>query len=261
MVVLDDVVLMREGQTVFSHLSCTLAMDERVVLLGGSGAGKTTFLRLVLGLVHPDSGRVLVDGADLAAISDDELRQLRLRFGLVFQEGALFDSLTVGDNVAFYLREQAHLPEAEVQDRTNEMLARVGLIHAKDLMPEELSGGMQRRAAIARSMVAQEPEMLLYDEPTSDLDPYNAEVICRLIIDLTAHGRGFLVVTHEIFHALSLGQRFLFLNQGKLEFDGTREELIKSDNPHLRRFVGELYWEAVKCMPDLFSLEPGAKNP
>lgn len=258
MIVFDDVVLTREGQKVFDHLSCTIGLNERVVLLGGSGAGKTTFLRLILGLVHPDSGQVLVDGADLAAIDDDDLRRLRLRFGLVFQEGALFDSLTVGDNVAFYLREQAHLPEPQVQSRIDDMLARIGLSHAKNLMPEELSGGMQRRAAIARSMVAQEPEMLLYDEPTSDLDPYNAEVICRLIIDLAGHGRGFLVVTHEIFHALSLGRRFLFIHQGRLGFDGTRDELIKSDNPSLRRFVGELYWEAVKCMPDMFSLKSGA---
>ncbi len=261
MIELDNVVLVREEQKVFDHLCCTLGLNERVVLLGGSGAGKTTFLRLILGLVHPDSGRVRVDGNDLSAIDDDELRRLRLKFGLVFQEGALFDSLTVGDNVAFYLREQAHLPEDEVQSRTDEMLARIGLSHAKNLMPEELSGGMQRRAAIARSMVAQEPEMLLYDEPTSDLDPYNAEVICRLIIDLAGHGRGFLVVTHEIFHALSLGRRFLFLNDGRLEFDGSRDELVESDNPHLRQFVGELYWEAVKCMPHMFSLESGSDDP
>jgi phospholipid/cholesterol/gamma-HCH transport system ATP-binding protein len=193
-----------------------------------------------MGLLKPDSGRILIDGEDISTKTEDALREIRMKFSIVFQEGALFDSLNVKENVAFGLREYGNLPEEELDQKVRTLLNRVDLEDAMDLMPEELSGGMHRRVAIIRSLAAVEPRMFLYDEPTSGLDPVNANVICKLILDLAVGGKGFIVVTHKILDAFKLADRFMFLKSGTILLDGQREKLINSSIPEVQIFLREL---------------------
>ncbi len=151
----------------------------------------------------------------------------------------MFDSLSVKENVAFYLREYTRMSEEQIDTRVRDLLRRVGVEHAIHMMPEELSGGMQRRVSIARSLAAREPAMFLYDEPTSDLDPVNAGRIRRLIEELASGGRGFIIVTHEMVDALKVAQRFLFVKNGRILFDGDREAFLASPLPDLRAFIEE----------------------
>jgi phospholipid/cholesterol/gamma-HCH transport system ATP-binding protein len=209
-------------------------------VLGGSGEGKTTILKLIMGLIRPDSGRILVDGEDITERSEEELRPVRMKFSIVFQEGALFDSLNVKENVAFCLREYTKMSEEEIDHHVRELLMKVGVEQAMALMPEELSGGMHRRVAIARSLAAAEPKMFLYDEPTSGLDPVNADTICRLILDLSREGTGFVIVTHKVYDALKVADRFLFLRDGILLADEKREGLLATTIPEIRTFISEL---------------------
>jgi phospholipid/cholesterol/gamma-HCH transport system ATP-binding protein len=211
-----------------------------VAILGESGEGKTTILKLIMGIIRPDRGSVFVDGEDITCKTEKELRPVRMKFSIVFQEGALFDSLNVKENVAFCLREYAALSEEEIDEKVRGLLRTVGVEHAMDLKPEELSGGMHRRVAIARSLAAAKPYMFLYDEPTSGLDPVNAENICNLILDLSKNGTGFLIVTHKIHDALKVANRFMFLKNGMIVFDGNRDALLSSPAPEIRIFIKEL---------------------
>ena len=152
--------------------------------------------------MRPDSGRIIIEGEDITDKTEDELREIRMKFSIVFQEGALFDSLNVKENVAFCLREYTKLSEEEIDGKVRELLRWMGLEEPWNMMPEELSGGMHRRVAIARSLAAFEPKMFLYDEPTTGLDPVNAEMICKLILDLSKDGKGFIIVTHKVFDAM-----------------------------------------------------------
>jgi len=245
MVELRNVLFSRERRVILNNLSFSVGAAERVAIFGGSGAGKTTLLKLILGLERPDAGEIFIDGEEISGLGEDRLRLVRPKFTIVFQEGALFDSLNVWDNVAFYLRERTNLGEGEIRRQVEEMLDVVGLRDAADEMPESLSGGMKRRAALARALVGRQPKMFLYDEPTADLDPANAEIICKLILRLAADGKGFLIVTHEILHGLAVADRFLFIKNGCIAFDGDRNAMVAwADNP-LKTFMGELYWDVV----------------
>lgn len=228
------------SQQILKDLSFSISFQERVAILGSSGEGKTTILRLIMGLIKPDSGQILIDGEDISSKTEEQLRNVRMKFSLVFQEGALFDSLNVKENVAFCLREYTEMSEEEIDARVRELLRLVGVENAIAKMPDELSGGMHRRVAIARSLAASEPGMFLYDEPTSGLDPINAENICRLIVDLSKNGRGLIIVTHKVFDALKAADRFMFLKNGQLVFDGSRLQLLNSDIDEIRTFVSEL---------------------
>ncbi|MGO8990489.1 MAG: ABC transporter ATP-binding protein [bacterium] len=221
-------------------VSFSIPFNERVAILGGSGDGKTTLLKLIVGLLRSDSGRIVVDGEDITDKKEDELRKIRTKFSIVFQEGALFDSLNVKENVAFGLREYSKMTEEEIDKKVRELLGEVGLEHAIELMPEELSGGMLRRVAIMRSVAAFDPKMFLYDEATTGLDPVNADIICKLILDLTKGGKGFIIVTHKVFDALRLAERFMFLKNGSILFDGNRDQLMQSSIPEIRVFLTEL---------------------
>lgn len=248
MIVFDGVTFSYGERAVLQELSFSIGSGERVAVLGGSGEGKTTILKLILGLIRPDSGRILIDGEDITLKTEEELREVRMKFSLVFQEGALFDSLNVRENVAFCLREYSKMSEEEIDRKVRELLRRVGVEHAIDLMPEELSGGMHRRVAIARSLAACEPRMFLYDEPTSGLDPVNADNICKLIIELSGEGTGFIIVTHKVFDAIKVANRFMFLSNGRLLLDGGKEELLKTTIPEIRIFISELQY-AFERMP------------
>lgn len=240
MIVFDRVSFSYGTQHVLRDVSFSIPFNQRVAILGGSGDGKTTLLKLILGLLRPDSGRIIIGEEDITDKKEDELREIRTKFSIVFQEGALFDSLNVKENVAFGLREHTKMTEEEIDRKVRELLGKVGLEHAMELMPEELSGGMHRRVAIMRSMAAFDPRMFLYDEATTGLDPVNADIICRLILDLAKGEKGFIIVTHKVFDALRLAERFMFLKNGLIMLDGNKEQLMQSPLPEIHVFLTEL---------------------
>lgn len=241
MIVFDSVRFGYGSRRVLDGVSLSFDFGERVAVLGGSGEGKTTILRLILGLIRPDEGRILVDGDDITGMNEAQLREVRMKFSIVFQEGALFDSLNVKENVAFCLREYLKLSEDEIDVRVRQLLASVGVEHAIELMPEELSGGMHRRVSIARSLALGTPRMFLYDEPTTGLDPINSDNICRLITELSRNGRGLIAVTHKVSDALKMADRFVFLRDGAVVFDGSGEGLLHSEVPEIKIFVSEMH--------------------
>ena len=210
---------------------------EVMVILGGSGSGKSVTLRHMLGLEAPDTGRVIVEDEDITDHPEEELYRVRKKFGMLFQSGALFDSMTVFENVAFPLREHADMSEDEIARAVREKLELVNLPNTEHLMPVDLSGGMRKRVSLARSIVLA-PKMILYDEPTTGLDPITAHTINELIIDLQSKlNVTSVVVTHDIQSAFSVGDRIAFLNKGVFEWVGTMEEARDCDHPVLRQFL------------------------
>jgi phospholipid/cholesterol/gamma-HCH transport system ATP-binding protein len=232
----------------------TLAFDERVVLggidlsvteretvcvLGGSGAGKSTVLRLILGLLAPTEGGIFVRGRDMVESSYDEVLDIRRDMGMVFQGAALFDSLTVLDNVGFYLFEHSDLSEAEITERVAAALEMVDLEpdEVMDQLPSELSGGMKKRVGIARALI-HEPSILLYDEPTSGLDPITTRTIDELILKLQGElGVTSVVVTHALESAFRIADRLALLFEGNIVFEGTAEEMRMANDPYVREFL------------------------
>ncbi len=245
MIEFQNVVLAFNNNVVIDGLSFRARFYEKIAVLGGSGEGKTTLLRLMLGLVRPDSGKILIDGRDITVLSESELRDIRMNFSIVFQEGALFDSMSVRENVAFCYREYSNYSEEEIEARVREILRRLGIEEAIDLMPEELSGGMQRRVAIARSLAGCNPRMVLYDEATTGLDPLTADNICREINELSKgeppDRTGFIIVTHKVTDAIKVAERFMYVKNGKVAFDGDLEALRHTDDRELRLFTEELH--------------------
>ena len=206
-------------------------------VVGGSGAGKSCLLKHVIGLLRPDAGRVWVDDVDVTGLGRRALNRVRNRFGMLFQGGALFDSLSVYDNVAFPLREKTRTGEAEIKAKVEERLFQVGLAGGGDKFPSELSGGMRKRAALARALVS-DPEILLFDEPTTGLDPIRVHAIHRLIQDL--HGLlGFtaVIVSHEIPEVFSIATHIAMLHGGKIIESGSPSDLQASDDPVVRQFL------------------------
>lgn len=258
-IIFEDVTIHFEGMTVLNGVSFELKRGETKVLLGVSGSGKSTILKLCLGLIKPDQGRIYVLGHDICAMREEELFDLRSKIGIVFQESALFDSMNVRDNVAFRLMEEK-LPEKEVEERVREALRFVELEHTLDMLPSELSGGMRRRVGIARAIITQ-PEILLYDSPTAGLDPITSTTIVELIMKqrdvyktsalLVTHRLqdGFMLATHH-YDAQTrhmepndgLGSRdvlttFLILKDGTVIFDGTGIELAAMQDPYIHEYI------------------------
>lgn len=215
-----------------------LALDRGVnrTILGVSGAGKTTILKLLLGLVPVDSGSISIDGVEIAGLTESRLREVRRGIAIVFQGGALFDSMTVGENVAYRLIEEGALSEEEIERVALEKLSFVGLENAIDLYPAELSGGMKKRVAIARALAA-DPGYIFFDEPTTGLDPVGVYNICHLIRKLQQQGKTTLMVTHDLHTAFEVSQRFSFLHESRLVFEGSREELLAADSEVTREFL------------------------
>ncbi len=246
---------------ILKGVSFNLSPGTTKIVLGGSGSGKTTILRIVLGLLKADAGSVVVDGTEVTALGEEEMRDVRLKIGMVFQEGALFDSLTVGENVGYRLIEEGRLEEAEIEARVREMLGFVGLATHFDKMPSDLSGGQKRRVAFARALVAR-PQIMFYDEPTTGLDPITATTITDLICKVRdLDGVSSILVTHQLRDAYNVartfmikkddeyvtsvvddiatveGTEFMMLREGTVVFEGSPHELQTSADPYIKEFL------------------------
>lgn len=221
---------------ILKDITFTVKRGEVLVLMGLSGTGKSTTLRAIAGLLKPTSGRVLVNGQSIPDLAPAELETLRRRIGFCFQHGALFDSLTVGENVAFGLREHTKLPEEEIQRIVAEKLSIVDLEGMEHMYPSQLSGGMQKRASFART-IATDPDIVLYDEPTTGLDPIISRVINELILDLQRRLKATsLVITHDLKGAYLIADKILMLHQGLPVFLGTPQEFQTTTDPHVVQF-------------------------
>jgi len=218
--------------------SLSLKGGEIGSIMGGSGSGKSTFIKCIIRLLKPDSGRIIVNGEDISGITDEyKLASVRKKFGYLFQEGAIFDSLTVGENVAFGLKYLTDIPPSQYRRIASEKLALVGLKGVEDMPPSELSGGMKKRVALARA-IATEPEFILYDEPTTGLDPIMSDIINDLISDLKLKlGIASIVVTHNIKSAYKISDRIAMLYDGKFLLTDTPEKFKTTANAHVRQFM------------------------
>lgn len=256
-----DVHLSFDDRKVLDGLSFTVAKGETKIILGGSGCGKSTTIKLVLGLLKPDEGQILVNGEDITHYTEAEMMRVRKNFGMVFQEGALFDSLSVYENVAYRLHEQG-IPENEVEQEVRRMLQFVNLEDAIDKMPAELSGGMRRRVGIARALVGG-PTIVMFDEPTAGLDPPTARTICELAIKLRdLEDVSSIFVTHEMNNVEYISREYaavndageiifeqegerlclintklLMMKEGDIIFSGTDEMLQKTEDPYIKKFL------------------------
>lgn len=254
----ENVSIAFDDKQVLEDLTFEVQRGETRVLLGPAGVGKSVLLKLANGLIKPDSGRIFIFGFEINSMRERDLYRLRESIGSVFQEGALFDSLTVRDNVGFRLAED-HVPEAEIDRRVTEALRFVELEHTLDKFPAELSGGMRRRVAIARAIVSR-PELLLYDSPTGGLDPVTSTTIIGLVIkQRDVYKTSSLLVTHRLQDAFMLATHhfdkdknqmeplppnqidaktsFLVLHQGRLAFDGSTHDLVHSDDPFVKEYL------------------------
>ncbi len=261
-IVYEDVAIAFDELVVLDGVSFALHKGETKMLLGVAGSGKSLLLKLALGLLKPDRGHIWVLGEDVTAMKEEDLFELRRRMGMVFQESALFDSLTVRENVSFRLQEE-HVPEDEIERRVRESLRFVELEHTVDLFPAELSGGMRRRVAIARAIITQ-PEVLLYDSPTGGLDPVTSTTIVELIVkQRDVYHTSALMVTHRLQDAFTMATHyydttanqmkplvgahgepkvnlettFVILKDGKVIFDGNAPELANSHDEYIREYI------------------------
>ncbi|MFA7481397.1 MAG: ABC transporter ATP-binding protein [Vulcanimicrobiota bacterium] len=238
----DDAIVVKNLRVAFGakeilkDVSFTVMRGEILVLMGLSGTGKSTTLRSIAGLLKPNGGEVLINGRSIPDMPERELEVLRRRIGFSFQHGALFDSMTVGENVAFGLREHTGLPEEEIQRIVAEKLSIVDLEGMEHLYPSQLSGGMQKRASFART-IATDPDIVLYDEPTTGLDPIISRVINELILDLQRRLKATsVVITHDLKGAYLIANKIIMLHQGLPVFFGTPKEFQETDDPHVVQF-------------------------
>lgn len=227
------------GQKVLDNLDLKIESGKITVVIGQSGEGKSVLLKHIIGLIEPDSGKVIVDGIDITKLNDRMLNETRKKFGMLFQDAALFDSMTVGENIAFPLEEHTRLSQKEIDKTVSEKLLQVGLKDITHKMPSELSGGMRKRVGLARA-IALDPEIVLFDEPTAGLDPIMREEIDSLILMTQRQTRAtFVVISHDIRSTFRIAHRVAILYNGKIIETGTPEEIRSSDNPFVRRFIEE----------------------
>ncbi len=257
LVIVEDLVKTYDDRVVLDRVSLHVDRGETLVVVGGSGAGKSTLIRQILGLEKPDSGRVVIDGVDIFSLGEVALLKARHTFALVFQNGALLDSMSVFDNVAFPLREELGLRGAEVERRVMAKLEALSLSDARDKLPGQLSGGMVKRVGVARALVV-EPEILLYDEPTTGLDPIMSRTVDHLIEEMRETFLvTSLVITHDMATAYEIADRVMLLENGVFVAEGPPEQFFASDNPTVRFFVDSSAIEPKK----LAARRAGRKTP
>jgi phospholipid/cholesterol/gamma-HCH transport system ATP-binding protein len=235
-------------QKVLDGLDLEIETGKTTVIIGRSGGGKSVLLKHIIGLLRPDSGEVLIDGKDITRLGDRDLNEIRKKFGMLFQEAALFDSMTVGENVAFPLREHTRMKEEEIRRTVADRLHAVGLTGVEEKMPSELSGGMRKRVGLARA-IAMQPQIVLFDEPTTGLDPVMTEAINRLIIETQKNfNLTCVVISHDIQSIFTVGHRIAMLYEGKIIAYGTPEELKTSRNPVIVQFLAGSIDGPIKIM-------------
>lgn len=223
-------------QKVLDDVSLEIPKGQTTVIIGPSGTGKSVYIKLLVGLLKPDQGEIFVAGQEITRLPERELYEVRKKFGMLFQDGALFDSMTVEENIAFPLKRHTHKKDREIREIVNHKLAQVGLPHAGHKFPGELSGGMRKRVGIARAL-ALDPEVVLFDEPNSGLDPVMSDAIDKLILRLQHElGTTFVVISHDLDGTWQIADRIAMLYKSKLIACGTKEEIKNSDNPVLKQF-------------------------
>lgn len=225
------------GNVVLDNLNLTINAGETMVVIGRSGCGKSVLLKHVIGIMKPDSGQVIIDGKDITKLNGNELNDCRMKFGMLFQGAALFDSLTVGENIGFNLIEHANWPKKEIEKRVSECLSLVGLKGIEHLKPAELSGGMRKRVGLARA-ICMKPEIILYDEPTTGVDPIMGDAINDLVKNL--HDKlkvTSIAVTHDMVSAYKIASRIAMLYKGKIIVVGTPAEIKNTANPVVKQFI------------------------
>ena len=232
------------GFAVLKGIDLRMAPGTTTVVLGGSGSGKTVLMKHIMGLLKPDAGKVMVDGQDVSHMGRAELNVFRERMGMVFQNAALFDSMTVGDNVAFPLREHTKMSESEIRDRVKEKLAVVDLHDVEQKFPAELSGGMRKRVGLARAIV-RDPKIVLYDEPTTGLDPLTTESVDQMILMAREKlGVTSVVISHDVGSAFHIADRIAVINEGVIVEEGPPEHVRKTQEPFTRQFLATWFARA-----------------
>lgn len=241
MIKLIDITKSFGGHKVLDSISCDIEGEKITVFIGPSGVGKSVLIKHIVGLIKPDQGQIIIDGEDITEMNEKDIYRLRRKFGMLFQDGALFDSLTVGDNVGFPIVQHTRLKEGEIRKIVSEKLALVGLEGIEHLMPAELSGGMRKRVGLARA-IALEPEIVFFDEPSSGLDPITANAIDKLIVEM--HRRlsiTFVVISHDIYSTMTIADKIGLLYDTRLIEYGTPEEISDSKNPILKEFFSRCF--------------------
>jgi phospholipid/cholesterol/gamma-HCH transport system ATP-binding protein len=236
MIHIQDVTKRYGTKVVHDGITLDIRRGEVLTLMGGSGSGKSVLLRSLIGLDRPDQGEIVFEGRDISKLTEDEYVEVRKKVAYVFQYGALFDSYTVAENLAYPLREHTNLSEEEIMKKVAATLAKVGLSGSEDLLPSDLSGGMQRRVGVARSIIM-EPELILYDEPTTGLDPYNTKQILKIILQLKQQGCTSVLVTHDMSSIFQVTDRVAFLKDGKIRALGTAQEIKDTKDPVVSAFI------------------------
>jgi phospholipid/cholesterol/gamma-HCH transport system ATP-binding protein len=237
MIKVENVIKKFKHNRILNGVNFEVQSGETLVIIGSSGTGKSVTLKTISGLIKPDSGKIFIDSAEITNISPKRLSEIQRKIGYVFQEAALFDSLTIFENVAFGLKTLTNFNDTEIHDRVLKCLAMVGLKNIEKLKPSELSGGMKKRVGIARA-IAYQPKYILYDEPTTGLDPIMSDVISDLIINLKKNLKiTSIAVTHDMRSAYKIADRIAMLYEGKIIFNGTPDEMKKTDNLFVRQFV------------------------
>ncbi|MCZ7603166.1 MAG: ATP-binding cassette domain-containing protein [Melioribacteraceae bacterium] len=249
MIALKNISLTLNSKTILKNVNCEIKQGLTSVILGPSGAGKSSLLRIILGLWLPDKGSVLVDGKDITTMDDSEVLEVRKNIGIVFQSNALFDSLSVAENIVYFLPGRSEKSEKELVLKAKELLSYVNMPGTENLYPGELSGGMKKRVAIARAL-ALRPKVILFDEPTTGLDPINSGAVLDLIDKLKQNGTTSVVVTHILNDAIQIGDRFTVINNGSIMESGSIGRIMESTNTFVREFFSQIrrenHWSAVR---------------
>ena len=237
MILLEQVVMRFGSRAVLDGLNLSVPRGRITVVMGGSGHGKSTILKLIVGFMHPDAGRILVDGENVLEMNAEERQRVQKKIGMSFQYSALFDSMSVYENVAFPLREHTKLREDEIRDRVADVLGKLGLPGVEDKMPSDLSGGMKKRVGVARAIMLQ-PSIMLFDEPESGLDPITTTSIGELIMEMRdTFGISCLVISHHLENTMHIGDKVCMLYKGRIIAEGSPDELRDNPDPVLQQFL------------------------